>query len=137
MTPFMAGFTDELVKTAGRVGEMVERLKKSPQLRSAVRRGALMYGTTGALAGLADSDDKHGKLYKVLRDAGVGAVGGAVQGYMLPSWYEHHGSIASDEKKGGHLASKLKKVVPAAVGALGSVVGVGSVGDLAGKALGH
>lgn len=97
MNPFLAGFADELVKTAG-LGNFMHRLSKSKELRHAIRRSALLGAGTGAIGGaLQHKDPEESRLKKILGAALLGGAGGAVSGAAFPGWFHQHSMRAADE----------------------------------------
>jgi hypothetical protein len=87
----MAGFTDELVKTAGKTAilkKVMEKLK-NPELRrrlKKIQRGATLGGITGGAGALASGGDDPA-LERVLRGAAGAATGGAIAGALFPAWF--------------------------------------------------
>lgn len=79
----MAGFVDELVKTAG-LGSMIESIKENPDVRSALLRSMGLGAATAAAGGVVKGGIK-GK--KLLRDVAAGAAAGGVSGLAYPSWF--------------------------------------------------
>lgn len=97
MNSFLAGFKDELVKTAG-LGNFMHRLSKSKELRHAIRRSALLGAGTGAIGGaLQHKNPDESRLKKILGAALLGGAGGAVTGAAFPGWFHYHSMRAADE----------------------------------------
>lgn len=94
------GFADELVKVSGRldaVRRLVERIKKSPELRSSIRRSMTLGAGTGAAAAALGGDKGKSLLRRVLGGAAVGAVGGGITGAAFPGWFTKAMRLAPDE----------------------------------------
>ena len=100
MGPMHEGFADELVKTAGRldaVRRLISRIKKSKDLRDAIRRSAVLGAGTGAATGVLGGDKDKSILRRALGGAAVGAVGGGITGASFPGWFTKAMRHAPDE----------------------------------------
>lgn len=125
MSWFVTGFADELTKLAGPpTANLIERLRRSPELRKAIVRSTLLGAGTGAVTGAFTHDKDSGRAKKVLTGAALGALGGGITGAVYPGWFDRRSRLASDEHGGG-----------ARIG-LGRALSLGSLGHAAYKALG-
>jgi hypothetical protein len=100
MGPLHSGFADELVKTAGRANavlKLLERINTSKDLRSAIRRSALLGAGTGAATSVLGGDGKKSTLRRGLGGAALGAVGGGITGAAYPGWFTRAMRLAPDE----------------------------------------
>lgn len=120
MGPMHEGFADELVKTAradlasmaalaaaggltgaalrsGALHRLVKRVKKSKDLRDAIRRSAVLGAGTGAATGVLGGDKDKSILRRALGGAAVGAVGGGITGAAFPGWFTKAMRLAPDE----------------------------------------
>jgi hypothetical protein len=97
MKPFIRGFANELTKLAGPL-EFLERLKKSPELRHAIRRSTMLGAATGAIGGALQHKDKgESRAKKMLGAGALGALGGAISGASFPGWFSEHAMRAHGE----------------------------------------